>query len=380
MRSKGENGAELANFSCKLQHLYHAPGNLSRLTLVLVVTQGVRQQALTIDYDRLNQLDVQRLVPGCVYLAPRAKAEIAKSIRLEVAQALQSEAQVGVLYTQSGWQSKAPERIFVAGGAVISQQGITAPTNAMIAEDISSLHLAMDDSLTPEQASELLLGALLNYEDYAIPAFSYTLYAMLHSVWPEVKLPTACVLNLLGNQGFGKTTLARTFCALYDDADGRIADFYDASSTAASLRRALDTARDRVVVVDDLCRSTSTDEMQQRRNLASRLVRSGANESSSAQMAGDKVVHFGCRGGLVMTGELPFKEPSDVTRCIILDVKEPLRKGSPDDHTFAATAAVAYVQWLCAHFTEEMDRLKTDSQGFSDRDTSKKHWRCRGHQ
>lgn len=377
MKNREGYSAELANFSCQLQHLYQASDDPSRLALDLVVTQGKRRQSLTIDYNRLDQLDIQRLVPGCVYLASRAKAEIAKLLRLSVAQALQSDAQVGILYTQSGWQSQALECSFIAGGAVISQQGIAAPTSAMIAEDVSSLHLAMDASLAPERASELLLRALLNYGDYAIPAFSYTLYAMLHSVWPEVKLPTACVLNLLGNQGFGKTTLARTFCALYDSENGRIADFYDASSTAASLKRALDTAKDRVIVIDDLCRSTSHREMQLRRDLASRLVRSGANESDSVQMNGDKVVHFICQGGLVMTGEIPFREPSDVTRCIILDVKEPLRKGGSDDRIFAATAAAAYIQWLCVHFDEELSRLKADFYLFSAHDTSKKHWRLK---
>ena len=375
MMGPGKNSAELANFSCQLRRLYKATDDPSHLMLDLAITQGTLQQSLTVDYDKLDQLDIQRLVPGCVYLASRAKAEITKLLRLSVAQALQSEAQVGVLYTQSGWQSQALECSFIAGGAVISQQGIAAPTSAMITRDVSSLHLAMDASLAPERASELLLRALLNYGDYAIPAFSYTLYAMLHSVWPEVKLPTACVLNLLGNQGFGKTTLARTFCALYDSRNGRIADFYDASSTAASLKRALDTAKDRVIVLDDLCRSTSRREMQLRRDLASRLVRHGANESSSSQMDGNKKVNFICRGGLVMTGEIPFKAPSDVTRCVIIEVKEPLRKGGPDDRNIAATATAAYIQWLCAHFEHEMERLKSDFHMFRDNAVSKTHWR-----
>lgn len=377
MMGLGKNSAEPVNFSCRLQHLYKATDDPSQLTLDLVITQGTRQQFLTVDYDQLDQLDIQRLVPGCVYLMPKAKAEIAKDIRLRVARVLQLENQVGILYTKSGWQTQHEERIFIAGGAVISKQGISVPIDAAITKDVSQLRLATDDSVSPEQASESLLRTLLNYEDYAIPVFSYTLYGMLHSIWPEVKLPTACVLNLLGNQGYGKTTLARTFCALYDNEDEGIADFYDASSTAASLKRTLDAARDRIVVIDDLCRSTSHREMQLRRDLASRLVRRGANESSSSQMAGDKKINFICRGGLVMTGEIPFEVPSDVTRCVIIDVNRPLRNGNPDDRSIAATATAAYIQWLCVHFGEEMERLKSDFHTFRDNDPSKRHWRLK---
>lgn len=375
VKNLGEKCGKLANFTCQLQNLYRAPDDPSRLTLDLVITRGARQQPLTVDYDKLDQLDIQRLVPGCVYLVPKARAEIVKSIRLCVDQVLQSESQVGTLYMKSGWQTQQSERIFIAGGKVISKRGISTPTGAMIAREVSQLRLATDDSLSPSQASELLLRTLLNYGDYAIPVFSYALYAMLYSVWPTVKLPTACVLNLLGSQGYGKTTLARTFCALIDDEDGRIANFYDASSTAASLKRSLDVARDQVVVIDDLCKSTSHHEMQLRRDLASRLLRHGANESSSSQMGGDKKLNFICRGGLVMTGEIPFEEPSDVTRCVILDINKPLRNGNPDDRSTAATAAAAYVQWLCAHFDEEMERIKADFRTFRDKAVNKTHWR-----
>ena len=81
MKNREGYSAELANFSCQLQHLYQASDDPSRLALDLVVTQGKRRQSLTIDYNRLDQLDIQRLVPGCVYLASRAKAEIAVAAR-----------------------------------------------------------------------------------------------------------------------------------------------------------------------------------------------------------------------------------------------------------------------------------------------------------
>lgn len=377
MNIKNQNGTELANFAVQLERLYQNPDAPASPTLELTVTQGVQSHSLFISYNRLDQLDIQQLVPGCVYLMPKAKTEVAKMIRLSVAQALQSETQIGTMYPQSGWYDQPSEKIFVAGGAIISGAGLSASEGVLISEDVAQLHLAADHALTSMESSERLIRALVSYGEYAIPVFAYTLYGVLHSVWSEANLPTACVLNLIGTQGFGKTTLARTFCALYDDSTGRIADFYDAQSTPASMREALSSARDRIVVVDDLCKSSSRREMQKRRDLTANLLRVAANESPISKMKGDAAASSVCSSGLVLTGELPLEVSSDVTRCVIIDVKRPLRNGNPDERIIAATAVENYIQWLCAHFSEEMDRLKHEYRLFDEADTTKHLWRLK---
>lgn len=377
MKILGKRGEELTNFSINLSHIYKSAVNPADLVLQIVVSQDRQQQSLQVSYGKLDQLDIERLVPGCVYLAPRAKSEIVKKIRLSVAEALQLEAQVGMLYTQSGWYSRPTGQIFVAGGAIISSAEIAAPSGDLIFGESAQLRLAVDSTLPPEQAAEQLLRSLVTYENYAIPTFAYTLYSMLHSIWSEANLPTACVLNLIGTQGFGKTTLARNFCALYDDTAGRIADFYDAQSTQASVTKALCEAKDRIVVVDDLCKSSSPREMQKRRDLAASILRIAANETPVSKMAGGGIVTATCLSGLVMTGELPLEVPSDVTRCVIIDVKKPLRNGKPEERTIAATAVAAYIQWLCAHFSEEMNHLRNAYSAFSERDATKSLWRLK---
>lgn len=375
MSSAGTKGEDLTNFSFRLQHLHSKPGDLSSLTLELVITQGIYQQTLLVPYSDLNQLDIQQEVPGCVYLTSKAKREVAKEIRLAVAQALQSQSQIGELYPQTGWYRGTCDRVFVAGGAVISRDGIAPPKDAVIARETAQFHLAMDHTLTAGQAAEQLLKSLTEYDNYGIPAFAYTLYSMLHSVWSEANLPTACVLNLIGTQGFGKTTLARNFCALYDDPSGNIADFYDAQSTPTSIKNALGEAKDRIVVVDDICKSTSPREMQKRRDLTGHILRNAANETPVAKMNGDNTVNFTCVSGLVLTGELPLEVASDITRCVILNVEKPLRNGDSDDRTIAATAAAHYMQWLLIHFDEELSRLKSSFRTFSDNSKTQKNWR-----
>lgn len=345
--------------------------------LELLINQGNRQQSLLIAYDQLDQLNIPKMVPGCTYLERGARAEIIKQIRLSVSRALQNGVQNGTWYEQSGWFDSLEGKLFVAGGDVISEKGINESTDVFISKCVAQLHLAVDNTLTPTQSCELLLRELAEYGNYKIPAFSYTLYSMLHSIWPSVNLPAACVLNLVGTQGYGKSTLARNFCALYNHSTGQISDFYDAQSTPASMRNALSSSRDRCVVIDDICNSISIREMQKRRDLAGHILRNAANETPVAKMEGDETVNYICESGLVLTGELPLDVPSDVTRCIIINVSHPLRNGDPNIRSITATSVAAYIQWLCANFTEEMDYIKRAYHAFSEKDVQKNLWRLK---
>lgn len=117
--------------------------------------------------------------------------------------------------------------------------------------------------------------------------------------------------------------------------------------------------------------------MQKRRDLVGHILRNAANETPVTRMSGDATISFTCECGLVLTGELPLEVASDITRCVIIEVKRPLRDGNPDDRTTAATAAAVYIQWLSAHFNEEMESLKSSFSTFSEKDKSKKNWRLK---
>lgn len=134
------------------------------------------------------------------------------------------------------------------------------------------LQLDSASELTDGEAAEQLLLILQKMPDVGLPTFAFTLYSSLHSVFREESLPTACVLHIHGGQNLGKTTTAKRLATLYNK-DGQPADIYDAGSSFPVMRDALADARDRVVLLDDICKTT--DSASQRKRLGEAAPHSG---------------------------------------------------------------------------------------------------------
>lgn len=361
-------GQPIANFVPIVERIYSAPNSApADLVLSLHLQCGTHRitQLLIVPFRDLERLDFPRQVPGCIYYAKNGEFWTANFIRQQVGQLLETGHLCGVYFQSGGWHVKGEEAVYVIGSEIATATGIEKPTEDYIAPDVSALSLVRDPALSASTATEELIKALPGYREYAIPTFAYTLYATNRSLWGEAGLPAACVLNLQGVQNAGKTQLAKRFCALYQEgASGNFADFYDAAGTLAAIRSQLSRARDRVVVCDDICKSTNPSAMAKRRNLAADLIRFAANESPRAKMSGGREVISDCTAGLVITGELPLEVASDITRTITLKISEPLR-GRPDtDRILAASALAEYLRWLCQHRDRELDRLRSDFRHF----------------
>lgn len=354
----------IANFAPIVERLYTVPGSdMQPPVLSLYIQCGTRNavQHLMVPFEDLDGLDFPRKIPGCIYCTRNGRAWTINFIRRQVGQLLGVDHRCGTYFQSSGWHVRDGEAVYIMGNEIVSAAGIEKPSGDYIAPNVSALSLVRDSKISATEAAEGLINILMGYREYALPTFAYTLYAANHSLWGEVGLPTACVLNLQGVQNAGKTQLAKRFCALYQEGtSGNFADIYDASGTLAAIRSQLSCARDRVVVCDDICQSANPSAMARRRNLAADLIRSAANETTHIKRSGGKTIHSDCTAGLVITGELPLEVASDITRTITLKINEPLR-GRPDsDRTMAASALAEYLCWLCRNKNSEIEQLRSD--------------------
>lgn len=357
-----EGDREIANFLPAVVRAYWTTGTDGHdppdIVIIRVQRDGWQDSPeKEIPYEALSRFDFERQFPGCVCADAQGRATkklVVRFIRERIDQ-LPRDLR-GVFLPTTGWH----ENRFVAGGQLIGAGMYPSP---MIAPSAAALSLSALPDFSDGEAAEGLLLMLQHIADVGLPTFAYTLYSSLLSVFRAEGLPTTCVLNLHGAQGFGKTTLAKRLCALYE-VDGQAADVFDAGSSFSAVRDALAEARDRVVVLDDVCKSSDASNQRKRLGEAAKLLRVATNEIPIVRKQGRKNACVKCQAGLVITGEIDFGTASDLTRCVHVKLNKPLTDGRAEDRKLAATALAGYLRWFAANAERERECLRIKYAAF----------------
>ena len=203
---------------------------------------------------------------------------------------------------------------------------------------------------TPD-ACVTLAKLLTNQPSAVLLTTAYTLLTTVRSTVIESGVDLQAVLYITGAQGLGKTTLARRVAGFVNNAGtDRPALLFDAGSTLAATRDAMASARDLPIVVDDLCLSASRAAQQQRKDLGAKLVREAANVTEIIKKApGGQTITLQNVAGVIMTAEFMLENASDVTRCIMAPIAQPL--DLPNELTPELMAGV--VQEFLQHFLRD---------------------------
>ena len=276
----------------------------------------------------------------------------------------------GQYFDQTGWQQIDGQHRYFPNPAPANRladppEGGSPPY--LIAEGASVFRLSVDPTLSVATAVEQLIRTFGRHFDIYLPVWGYSLFSVCRSFLQDSGLPTACILYLIATQGFGKTATAKTLCQLFDDSSGCMADVYDAGSTMSAMERALMTTRDRSVLLDDIYIGTNKAKQRERLASAAALLRFAANETKRTKTQGSTNVYVSCAAGLVVTGEIPMEASSDVTRCIIVRIREKLAGSSnPVDleslrHT-ATTAMQGFLAWFGERYEEFRSRIKSEME------------------
>ena len=230
----------------------------------------------------------------------------------------------------------------VLGNRVLGYKG-----NRCIAEPMCSWRIPED---TPG-ACVTLAKLLTNQPSAVLLTTAYTLLTTVRSAVIESGVDLQAVLYITGAQGLGKTTLARRVAGFVNNAGtDRPALLFDAGSTLAATRDAMASARDLPIVVDDLCLSASRAAQQQRKDLGAKLVREAANVTEIIKKApGGQTITLQNVAGVIMTAEFMLENASDVTRCIMAPIAQPL--DLPNELTPELMAGV--VQEFLQHFLRD---------------------------
>ena len=336
----------ITNFIPRIRGLYSANPEEPLRLLLEVTREGAPPQAIVWPAEQLDQLNLEKLIVGCILRDARGRSTknlVATYLRMQLAQ---SDLPRGQYFNQTGWQQIDGRHRYFPDPAPENRlaeppEGGSPPY--LIAERASIFRLSVDPTLSVATAVEQLIRTFGRHFDIYLPVWGYSLFSVCRSFLQDSGLPTACILYLIATQGFGKTATAKALCQLFDDSGGCMADVYDAGSTMSAMERALMTIRDRSVLLDDIYIGTNKAKQRERLASAAALLRFAANETQRTKTQGSKNVFVSCAAGLVVTGEIPMEASSDATRCIIVRIREKLAssRNSVDLEALRHTAATA---------------------------------------
>ena len=363
-------GEVTANFVPRIRGLYSAEPEEPLRLLLEVTRAGAPPTTVVWSAEQLDKLNLEKLMPGCISRDARGRSTrnlVTTYLRMQLSQ---GNLPRGQYYDQAGWQQIDGQHRYLPDLAPenrLAEPPVDGAPAYLIAEEASSYHLSVDPTMSAETAVEQLLETFLPHLNVYLPVWGYSLFSVCRSFLQDSGLPTACILYLIATQGFGKTATAKALCQLFDDSSEYMADVYDAGSTMAAMERALMTTRDRSVLLDDIYIGTNKAKQRERLASAAALLRFAANETKRTKTQGSKNVSVHCAAGLVVTGEIPMEASSDVTRCIIVHIREKLAdSGNPVDlealrHT-AATAMQGFLAWFGERYEEFRSRIKSEME------------------
>lgn len=262
----------------------------------------------------------------------------------------------GLVFCQTGLHHlDSAQTVFVAGDRLIGGNEI----DAIFTPEIAQFHLP-PSPFPPKEAARLLLTRLCRTQNSAsVPIFAFGLLTAVQSLILSCGIPLTSVLYVSGGSGLGKTESVKRFFALYDfAATGQPALITEAGSTMAGFRKHLRIARDLPVVLDDLCLSTGQSFQRRRVDLGAQVVREAANKSSVRVSANTSAQEACTAAGVALTAEFTLSTISDLTRCIIIPLTQPVTGGQADDRSIAAGALDSFLNWFVSRSSQEAQTLR----------------------
>jgi hypothetical protein len=190
-------------------------------------------------------------------------------------------------------------------------------------------------------------------------AIVFLIVTLVRSWVKQTRADYQAILYIVGGQGFGKTTLAHLLTDWHKDADGDADLFFEAGSTIAAIREQMAQARDLPLVVDDLCKSSSKTTERQRKELGAQLVREGANSAPIIKkLPGGRMSKQKCSASIVLTAEFELENASDITRCIFVNIDQPLDLPAELTSGLVESAAETCIKWFLNHQQESKAELE----------------------
>lgn len=341
-------------------------GGGSNFTLTL--TQDGQQYTLPpYSVDNIDRFRIGKIDPRFVALDEDGKATDTR-VQAVLKEAISQEirqGRCGVLLNRTGW-AKLPNgrHIYNTGMQVIGDAG---GIEVKLSDTLPQLELT--DRCTEMEDKQVLqsyLRKLSREPDILILLVAHMVRSLLASMFERLGFPLRYILYLVGVQGSGKTTAANDFGLPFTDVTQNApAPATRALSSKPAVRDFAAEYRDMSALLDDVCTSSSAETRRISTDIAAYTLRFAADriyEAISRPGGGQRKVR--CTAGLVITGEFPMQKPSDLTRCVIVEVDHQMRGKEADDRMVSSATATRFIKYLAEHFDSVSDEIRMALSNF----------------
>lgn len=329
---------------------------------VLTLTQDGRQHTLPpYSVDNIDRFRIGKIAPRFVALDEDGKATDTR-VQAVLKEAISQEirqGRCGVLLNRTGWAKLPNGRcVYNTGTQVI---GDTGGLEVKLSDTLPQLELT-DQCIEMEDKWLLrsYLRKLSREPDILILLAAHMVRSLLASMFERLGFPLRYILYLVGIQGSGKTTAANDFgLPLTDVTQNTPAPATRALSSKSAVRDFAAEYRDMSALLDDVCTSSSAETRRISTDIAAYTLRFAADlipQIISRPGGGQRKVR--CTSGLIITGEFPMQKPSDLTRCVIVEVDHQMRGKEADDRTVSSAVVSRFVQYLAKHFDSVSDEIQ----------------------
>lgn len=265
-------------------------------------------------------------------------------IRLYLYQQIQNPASTIQYKTQIdslGWNSDLSHYTF---GSVL-----LPPSDAYVLSDTLSARTPYVADCPETTLFQNFFSYLSQNTSQKIIAYGVSLAAHLSPMLQAGGFEPNIALYIIGASGTGKSHLARCCCSFYPASATGVPSLITAYSTRSSLEKLPLLFNDSLLVVDDICISSSSSDDRKRLANASSLINYCVNGAPKTHRSGSSIQMQTPHCSIVITAERPMKTTSELSRVILLTLSDKAVLSALPEHdihqcmTYLLMSFIAYM-------------------------------------
>ena len=345
------NGKYVANGFVRIQSAYTRPGQMTpEVVCGILQTSSCRQTEIVLPIEQWRTHILQTKFRYFACVEPRL-FDLYLATLLDQALPGNTFIPKGASPIPIGTLISAPGLHCLPNGTICAAMGNTVigagSSNILLTEPMKKFYIP-DGVETPL----LKLSRILLTQPPAVTlAASLAFFSVIRSACLQ-EVDFQGVGYIMGPSAVGKTYLAKQLFGFVGEtgtAHFQPANVFESQTSTAGFLNAMTDARDLPIVLDDIALSGSRDSQRKRADLAANIIREGANAAKIVKSGpGSQRRNAECLSTVIITAELSLQALSELNRCILIPIRDPLNLPDALTPKLMGSSILAFLRYFIA--------------------------------